>query len=291
MDEALRPVGRAVAPTPIVVAAATLIAVAVAATASPGRRARRPRPGCCGRSPRASGSARRLRPQLKPRSGATSPASPRPAEACRSALPRRLVRVARVCVPASASPVPPSGCRIAPRAAEGIGSAGHGDRGRDHGRFGGGAGLGPARHLHQRGGRPGHGERAGGDPEPGRTPWAAPLRRGRAGHQRAGQRGADPAAAAPDRTEPGPHPGQHLGRCPGSPPSTRCWTRPPAHRPREPGDRHAAIAGHTSMLWPDRIHPSRPAPRSTPASCSPPSRPGCRTLRRRRAVRRSAVRR
>ena len=56
-------------------------------------------------------------------------------------------------------------------------------------------------------------------------------------------------------------------------------------------DWHAAIAGHTSLLWPDRIHPKPLAPRSTPASSSPPSRPSCRTLRRRRAVRRSAVRR
>ena len=55
-------------------------------------------------------------------------------------------------------------------AAEGVRPAGHGDRGLGDGRLGGGAGRGHARHLHQRGGRPGHGERPGGDPEPGRPP-------------------------------------------------------------------------------------------------------------------------
>ena len=116
LDESLRPVGARRRAGPVVVAAATLIAVAVPATASRDRPARRPRPGCCGRWPRASGSARHLRLRLKPvlrlrlRPVPRGPARGR----CRPARPRRpRPRRPRPRRPRPASPVPASVCRIA----------------------------------------------------------------------------------------------------------------------------------------------------------------------------------
>ena len=168
LDEALRPVGARRRVEPVVVAAATLIAVAVAGygvarppgSAAPSGLLRQVAegqrisaasqasaqatfigagPGAVSASPSASSSP--------------SAASSAPASVCARVLCAR-------------SGVPDRGRE----AAEGVRAAGHGDRGLGHGRLGGGAGRDPARHLHQRGGRPGHGERADSDPEPGRPP-------------------------------------------------------------------------------------------------------------------------
>ena len=113
-----------------------------------------------------------------------------------------------------------------------------------------------ARHLYQRGGRPRHDQRAGGDPGPGRQRRASPLRRGRAGHQRPGQRRSDSAVAPPDRIRPGSHPGQHLrADVVGILGQQGAGCGRPAHGHVSLADWHAAIADHTSLLWPDGIHP------------------------------------
>ena len=161
LDEALRPVGARRRAGPVVVAAATLIAVAVA-----GYGVARP-PGSAAPSGllRQVAEGQRISAASQASAQATS-IGDWPGGGLGQPVRVARVRLALGRVLRARGGVPDRGRE----AAEGVRPAGHGDRGLGHGRLGGGAGRDPARHLHQRGGRPGHGERAGSDPEPGRPP-------------------------------------------------------------------------------------------------------------------------